>query len=73
MRPQPNPQRSGSFGRGFLSPPIKGPEEWCKPRAPRTEPWQPDDLVTFEHFQSHNYTFPGAIATKILAIWQHLE
>jgi len=25
----------------------------------------------FRIFQSHNYTFPEVIATKILAIWQH--
>jgi len=23
-------------------------------------------------FQSHNYTFPEVITTKMLAIWQHL-
>jgi len=26
----------------------------------------------FQVFPSHNYTFPEVIATKILAIWQHL-
>jgi len=71
MRPQPKPRRSGSFGRGFSSHQLRGQRSAVSslagPMAPRTEPWQADDLVAFgayrQHFQSHNYAFPEAMAT----------